>query len=163
MTIDIGVNDTFCLLQLDRECFEEGMAGIRSNLASILSALREAAGPNVPIVAMNYYDPLVVFWFDDPGYATAINDLFLGFNQTLEDVYADFDVPVADVAGAFAMADFSLDPDTALPVNVGRPCAWTWICAPSPFGPDTHANAIGYGVIAGGIPRSDVLQCRRPD
>jgi hypothetical protein len=51
------------------------MAGIRSNLASILSALREAAGLNVPIVAMNYYKPLVVFWFNDPGYATAINDL----------------------------------------------------------------------------------------
>jgi hypothetical protein len=98
---------------------------------------------------MNYYDPLVVFWFDDPGYATAINDLFLEFNQTLEDVYVDFDVPVADVAGAFATADFSLDPDTGLPVNVGRACAWTWIWRPSPFGPDTHANAIGYGVIAG--------------
>jgi lysophospholipase L1-like esterase len=148
VTIDVGANDRFCLLALDRDCFDEGMARIRRNLASILSVLREAAGPEVPIVAMNYYNPFVVFWFEDPGYAMTVNDLFLEFNATLQEVYADFDVPVADVAGAFATADFSLDPETGVPVNVERACAWTWICAPPPFGPDIHPNASGYGVIA---------------
>jgi lysophospholipase L1-like esterase len=148
VTIDIGVNDTFCLFALDRECFDAGMARIRANLTSILAALREAAGPNVPIVAMNYYGPAAIFWFEDPGYAMAVTQLFLELNTTLEEVYAQFGVPVADVEAAFAAADFSLDPDTGLPVNVERTCAWTWICEPPPLGPDVHANREGYGVIA---------------
>jgi lysophospholipase L1-like esterase len=148
VTIDIGVNDTFCLLALDRDCFEAGMARIRKNLTSILTALREAAGPSVPIVAMNYYNAAVAFWFEDPGYAMAVNQLFLEFNATLEEIYTRSGVPVADVEAAFATADFSLDPHTGLPVNVGRACAWTWICEPPPLGPDIHPNSEGYGVIA---------------
>jgi lysophospholipase L1-like esterase len=148
VTIDIGVNDTFCLLALDRECFDAGMASIRENLTSILAALRAAAGPGVPIVAMNSYGPAALVWFDDPGYAMAVNELFLEFNATLEAVYAQAGVPVADVEAAFATADFSPDPDTGLPVNVARACAWTWMCEPPPLGPDTHANREGYGVIA---------------
>jgi hypothetical protein len=53
---------------------------------------------------------------------------------------------VADVAGAFATTDTTLV--DGRPVNVTRICAWTWMCAPAPLGPDIHANRAGYAVIA---------------
>lgn len=33
-------------------------------------------------------------------------------------------------------------------MNVALICQWTWECAPPPVGPNEHANAAGYGVIA---------------
>jgi hypothetical protein len=61
-------------------------------------------------------------------------------------------VPVADVAGAFDIADFG---DTVevpgvgpVPLSVANACAWTWFCQPPPKGPDIHPNTAGYGVIA---------------
>jgi lysophospholipase L1-like esterase len=140
VTIDIGANDTFCLLALDRDCFDAGMHRIRTNLATILAQLRAAAGPTVPIVGMTYYNPFAVFWFDDPGYAQAVDDLFAEFNGVLEKTYADAGVPVADVAGAFHLGQFPLSAQLA--------CQWTWICTPPPLGPDIHPNSQGYRVIA---------------
>jgi len=35
-----------------------------------------------------------------------------------------------------------------LPKDVALICRWTWECAPPPVGPNEHANAAGYGVIA---------------
>jgi lysophospholipase L1-like esterase len=140
VTIDIGSNDTFCLLELDRGCFNAGMQRIRTNLATILAELRAAAGPTVPIVGMTYYNPFAVFWFDDPAYAQAVDDLFAEFNGVLEETYADAGVPVADVAGAFHLGEF--------PLSAHLACQWTWICAPPPLGPDIHPNSQGYGVIA---------------
>jgi hypothetical protein len=32
-------------------------------------------------------------------------------------------------------------------------CKLTWMCAPSPVGPNIHANKTGYGVIAGAFSR----------
>jgi lysophospholipase L1-like esterase len=140
VTIDIGANDTFCLLALDRECFNAGMHHIRTNLATILARLRAAAGPTVPIVGMTYYNPFAVFWFDDPAYAQTVDDLFAEFNGVLEKTYANAGVPVADVAGAFHLGEFPLAADLA--------CQWTWICTPPPLGPDIHPNGQGYAVIA---------------
>jgi len=34
------------------------------------------------------------------------------------------------------------------PHDVVLICAYTWMCAPSPVGPNIHANQLGYSVIA---------------
>jgi lysophospholipase L1-like esterase len=146
VTIDVGANDTFCLLALDRACFDAGMQRVRTNLASILAELRVAAGPAVPIVGMTYYNPFAVFWFDDPAYAQAVDDLFAEFNRALAETYADAGVPVADVAGAFHLGEFPLSAQLA--------CQWTWICTPPPLGPDIHPNSQGYRVIAAAFERA---------
>jgi lysophospholipase L1-like esterase len=97
----------------------------------------------VPIVGMNYYDPLLVYWFTNPADAATANQMVVEqFNPTLEQVYTDYSVPVADVETAFSTTDWTLV--NGIPLNVERICEWTWMC--SIF--DLHANTAGYGVIA---------------
>jgi hypothetical protein len=62
--------------------------------------------------------------------------------------HAHFKVPVADVAAEFRTDDFRVIPLVNLPVNVAAVCLLTWMCAPSPVGPNIHANTLGYRVIA---------------
>ncbi len=53
---------------------------------------------------------------------------------------------------AFSATDFAdaatLPGVGTVPLNVARICEWTWMCAPSPIGPDIHANSTGYQMIA---------------
>ena len=64
---------------------------VRENpMPAILTALREAAGPDVPIVGMNYYSPLLVQWFSDPASLpvrvaalVTFNDLLVTYGQNL--------------------------------------------------------------------------------
>ena len=102
------------------------------NLAAILFDVRTAAGPDVPIVGMTYYN--VFLPLGDPVVNARINAL----NNLLASTFAAAGVSVADVAGAFSTAE--------------RVCAWTWFCTHF----DTHPNATGYGVIADAF--LDVIQ-----
>jgi lysophospholipase L1-like esterase len=144
ITIDIGGNDVgLCVYVLDQSCLADALATVEQNLPVIVSALRMAA-PGVPIVAMNYYDPFLAFWFAGPADALTANQMVAGqLNPALAHVYAAYSIPVADVAGAFSTADFTLQP-SAVPLNVKRICDWTWMCAIG----DLHPNAAGYSVIA---------------
>jgi lysophospholipase L1-like esterase len=137
VTIDAGSGDAGDLGA------DAGLVQIQQNLPVILAALRAAAGPEVPIVGMNYYSPFIAAWFDDPDLAHAIVDVTVQFNDGLEAIYQAAGSPVADVETAFSMADFTIQPD-GLPLNVARVCQWTWMCAVG----DVHANKDGYGVIA---------------
>jgi lysophospholipase L1-like esterase len=153
VTIDIAANDFACN---DFSCVPAGVATVQANLPVILAALREAAGPDVPIVGMNLYNPFLAAWFGGPegqqfAQATTFGAI-LPINDMLGAIYGAYGAPVADVESAFSTADFttivSLPGAGDVPINVARICAWTWVCAPAPLGPDNHANAAGYGVIA---------------
>jgi lysophospholipase L1-like esterase len=139
ITIDLGANDVLG---------PSGAGPVLSNLLVILTELRAAAGPEVPIVGMNYYDAFAPqAWSEGglPGLQAQVADL-VAFNDLLEGAYAVAGDPVADVESAFAVTDFTLLDGT--PLSVLRECQWTWICTPPPLGPDIHANSAGYGVIA---------------
>ena len=144
VTLDIGGNDaSLCVYLLDQACLADATNEIDSNLPLILSALREAVGPEVPIVGMNFYNPFLVFWFGSPAAAEATNAMVVGqVNPTLERLYADASVPVADVEAAFSSTDWTLV--GGVPQNVGRICQWTWMCDAG----DIHPNTVGYGGIA---------------
>jgi lysophospholipase L1-like esterase len=149
VTIDIGGNDVlFCVAELDQTCLAEGLAAIEQNLPLILSALRVAAGADVPIVGMNYYNPFLAFWFASPAFAAVTNQMVVDqVNPALEAAYADAGSPVADVESAFATTNWA--PEGGVPLNVLRICQWTLMCT-GPFGPSSvHPNTAGYGVIAG--------------
>jgi lysophospholipase L1-like esterase len=137
VTINIGSND---LSRFDPEfnvlsCLFEGCdaqaAGIAENLTAILSELRAAAGPDVSIVGMTYYNALAPL--GDP----LLNARVAAVNGVLESTYAAATVPVADVAGAFHNDDPVLSAQLV--------CAWTWVCTLG----DAHLNTAGYGVVAG--------------
>jgi lysophospholipase L1-like esterase len=140
VTIDIGPNDLFR---------GGGVPAIGANLPVILAALREAAGPGVPILGMNFYDPrLAQSWLvTHPGDLGALAVEIanaVGFNNFIEALFAAAGDPVADVETAFRTTDTTLVGTT--PRDVVLVCAWTWICGPEQ---NIHANATGYGVIAG--------------
>jgi lysophospholipase L1-like esterase len=141
VTIDIGAEAGQC--GLDVGCLTAAFQTIRTNLATILGKLRQAAGPAVPIVGMNYYSPAVVAWFRHPALAQVIVDLTVRFNDVLEGSYQAVGSPVADVETAFSTTDFTIQPD-GLPLNVERVCQWTWQCSFA----NVHPNNQGYAVIA---------------
>jgi lysophospholipase L1-like esterase len=133
VTIDIGGNDIFS---------PDGITAVQTNLPVILTALREAAGPGVPIVGMNYYNPFVVEWFSNPASLQDHIDGIVSFNDLLEGIYAAAGDPVADVESAFSTTDTA--PVGGVPLDVLRICQWTWMCTAG----NIHPNTDGYGVIA---------------
>jgi lysophospholipase L1-like esterase len=139
VTIDIGGND---VLQPDGG----GTAAIAANLPLILAQLRDAAGADVPIVGMSYYNPLLVDWFADPASLQGHVDAVVAFNDLLESIYAAAGDPVADVESAFESTDTTLV--NGVPRDVTRLCELTWLCASPPHGPDIHPNSAGYAAIA---------------
>ena len=154
VTIDIGANDFNCAAGY---CFEQGVASIQANLPTILAALREAAGPNIPIVGMTIYNPFLANWLLGPegqAVAQASATQFMGpANGVLRGIFEAGGARVADIETAFSSNDFTTMVDLPgvgpVPINVARICMWTWVCAPAPYGPDNHPNETGYGVIAG--------------
>lgn len=153
VTIDIGANDFPCFAA---ECVPVGVSAIQTNLPAIVSALRAAAGPDVPIVGMTLYNPLLGNWLtgaDGHALAQASATQLVGpVNALVRGTYLAGGATVADVEAAFSSFDFTTTVELPgvgpIPLNVARICMWTWICAPPPLGPDNHANRDGYAVIA---------------
>ncbi len=160
VTVDIGAND---LEDCDNQanilkklsCFVNDVPGADSHLTTIMSRLRTAAGRYVAMVGMSYYLPALAQWRDGlSGQAIArlSERLEVGYNESLEHVYADYDARVANVFGAFDTGNFGGQATVPglgqVPRNVALLCRWTWECAAPPRGPNQHANTAGYGVIA---------------
>jgi lysophospholipase L1-like esterase len=152
VTIDIGANDIEPCAQagdIDQECVKKAFITVAANLPPILAALRVAAGPHVPIIGMNYYNPFLAAWLAGvPALAEESAEKLAAFNGLLGAVYRFFRMPVADVADAFRSDDFTPVPEFGgLPVNVLTICQLTFMCDPA-GGPNIHANGMGYGAIA---------------
>ena len=135
ITIDLGANDALPCFDDSpggdiEGCFFAAVANLSSNLSDVLDALQQAA-PGVPIVGMNYYNPLLVV---DPATAPLQNAL----NAALQGVYGIRGIPVADVAEAFSTG--SLEGDKFLI------CEWTWMCENNCG--NIHPNVFGYEEIA---------------
>jgi lysophospholipase L1-like esterase len=158
ITVDIGANDVDgCATggTINLTCVESGIAAIQNNLPQILGALRAAAGKHAVIAGMNLYDPFLADYLTSAtGQAVAQDSVSLdvSLNSLLQASFSDFGMPVADVQTAFSTTDFTdttqLPGVGTVPLNVARICEWTWMCAPAPLGPNIHANAAGYQVIA---------------
>jgi lysophospholipase L1-like esterase len=155
VTLDIGANDpeacsgqpSFSQLAA---CAVKGAPSAVTHLATIVSRLKAAAGPEVRIVGMNYYLPALAEWRSGlTGHAVAwtAEKLAATFNALLDRVYKKAGVKVANVFSAFQTSDFGSH-GAALPRNVTLLCQWTWECAAAPRGPNQHANQAGYRVIA---------------
>jgi lysophospholipase L1-like esterase len=164
VTLTIGGDDILHCISttgIDSQCVARGLAAVVAELPPILNALRTAAGPDVPMVGMNYNDPLLGLWrFGPQGQALAATSLSIThqLNALLQGIYGQFHVPMADVAEAFRIADSRPIPLLDVPINVFLETAWTWISLNPPLGPDVHPNAIGYGVMAGAFVKTIASQ-----
>jgi len=164
VTIDIGANDpNSCILGQPMShifgCISSRITETERNIVSIMSRLRAAAGQRVLIVGMTYYVPELGLWKrSQTGKELALltEGFAAGVNQLLVERYHRYGARVADVFGAFKSADFAGATARArarlrgsgVPANVLAVCSLTWMCAPRPRGPNEHANAAGYHVIA---------------
>jgi lysophospholipase L1-like esterase len=158
ITVDIGANDVDgCVTAgaISQECVASGIGAVERDVPQILGALRHAAGAHVLIVGMNLYDPFLADYLTGAaGQAAATESVTLAkqVNQLIGSGDKASGARTADVQGAFGTADFTgtatLPGVGPVPLNVARICAWTWMCAPSPVGPNIHASAVGYRVIA---------------
>ena len=157
ITLDIGANDIDKCIStsgINDSCVFASLVRVGGDLSFILGELRRAAGPNVPIIGMNYYDPFLAAWtLGASGQAIAIQSLEVTdlFNGVLEGVYHAFGIPVADVAGAFQINNFASGPEN-LPENVDETIALTWVKlglgTVAQIVANVHPNPDGYAAIA---------------
>ena len=153
VTIDIGSND---FPTRDIEGIAPGLESIARNLPGILADLVDAAGPGTPIVGMTMYDPFLASWLSGPDgmelARASVREGIVPINAGMTAIYRAAGLDVADVEAAFSTTDFetmvSLEGIGRVPINVARIHEWTWAASPPPLGPDPHANAKGYRVIA---------------
>ncbi len=160
VTIDIGGNDvaTCGFVLLPPSCTDPALDTLRTNLPVILDTLREAAGPHVQIIVLDYYDPFLVYWLrlgpDAPLYRlAALSSVALltgpdGVNAAIAAAAAGAEADVADIEGAFSTTAFTptlpFPEHGEVPLNVIRICQWTTMCTNLDF----HPNPEGYAVMA---------------
>jgi lysophospholipase L1-like esterase len=160
ITVEVGANDLIehCLGDaglIPRACALEIQPRLEARLRHIVDTVAAAAGSDVPIVAMTYYNPFLGVWDLVPGgheLARADQRAWTVLNESFVMAYADAGATVADVATTFRINDFE---DTVVvagegrtPENVALACRWTWFCSRR-FFTDPHPNRTGYRRIAG--------------
>jgi lysophospholipase L1-like esterase len=158
ITLDIGGDDIDgCVTNetIIRTCADDGIDAINTNVPKILSALRQAAGRNVEIAVMTYYDPFLEDYVTGSSGQTLAAESVALTKQVNDDLLSAFrgnNVQIADVATAFGtytpFATTTTYAGHTVPVAVANICQWTWMCAPTPLGPNVHANTAGYREIA---------------
>lgn len=167
VTVHLGANNLFACLAgtdpsaVDPQCVADAYADVATELTTILATLR-AASPDAVILGANYYNPFLATWISGPtGPDTArlTNQIVVGLNDVLGQVYGAAGVPVADVEAAYRTTDFSgavpLPGIGPVPVNVARICLLTGMCVapPTPF--SVHPTTVGYLPLVGaflGVP-----------
>ena len=147
ITIDLGANDALNCVEgsnIDIDCFFGTVQRLSNNLADVIGILQEVAGPNVPIVGMDYFNPLLALWFHDPTLAMQSAAIQAHLNGALLGVYTGYGIPVANISGVFMSNDFTDRDGGGIPDNVELICAWTSMCAMG----NIHPNSAGYDAIA---------------
>jgi lysophospholipase L1-like esterase len=159
ITIDIGGNDVGpCIDAADvQTCVANALTTMESNLTLILAGLRSAAGPQVPIVGMNYFNPILGDWLSpSPSDQTLVTESIAGIqllNSDLEQLYTEAGAKVADVFDAFDTSEMSTLTHSKwgmVPVAVKKACTLlNFSCQKGePEGLGDDPNAAGAVVIA---------------
>ena len=159
ITIDVGANDLLnrCLQRsglIEKSCAADLAPRLESRVTQIVDALASAAGPDVPVMAMNYYNPYLGLWGMVPGgrfLAHADQRAWVVFNEALASAYAAAGATLVDIATRFHIDDFDstvvVPGRGRIPLNVALACRWTWFCSERFFS-DPHADRTGYRRIA---------------
>ncbi|MFM6849615.1 MAG: SGNH/GDSL hydrolase family protein [Terrabacter sp.] len=143
VTLTVGGNDIFgpitnaCLGSNQATCpaaIGAAFTAFSSRYAALLAQLREAAGPDTPIVTMTYYDPLrscalgqanpaagaFADWFLEGGTLPGLGTLPLGFNDLITAISAQNGARTADTFGKLAATDLVGGTDCLHPNRSGH-------------------------------------------
>jgi hypothetical protein len=146
ITISIGGNDVEpCMSHPNAAtCFENGLPKMKANISTIVAGLRTATGPDVPIVGMNVYDPLLGDWLA-PGTGRSLAVASIAgvglLSETMGQAYRAESVPLANVEGAFHSTDITHFESSSwgrVPVAVASACTLLDILC-------HQGSLIGYG------------------
>lgn len=150
VTIDIGGNDLLRCVRgqaVDTACTTKGLGTVRRNLPVILQRLRAAAGPEVPVLVVGYYNPWLAASYLDTGEADleAAEKAFTALDTAIARAAARAGARYVSLDAAFALDDQS--PTTfggrQVPTNVAQVCALTFICTDF----DIHLTGEGAAVV----------------
>ncbi|QKE84203.1 SGNH/GDSL hydrolase family protein [Arthrobacter sp. NEB 688] len=150
VTLDIGGNDLLrcaARLEVDAACAQEGVQTVEKNLPTILERLRSAAGPDVPVLVLGYYNPWLAASYLGTGEAQL---------AAAKTAYSDLDTAIEKATkaagGRFVGLDaaFAFDDETPttfngreVPTNVAQVCTLTYICTAF----DVHLTDEGAAVV----------------
>lgn len=156
ITVSIGGNDvTACGAAPDAvACVGAAVTSIKTNLATLLRGVRDAAGPSARIVGITYPDVLLGDYLSpDPAKRTRAELSVTAFkaliNPTLKAEYEKVGgrfVDITAATGAYGplTAKTTLDPYGSIPVPVAKVCELTFYCQFQ----DIHPRTAGYTVIS---------------
>jgi lysophospholipase L1-like esterase len=152
VSIDIGGNDLLrCAtrqLTVDQACVDKGVRTVSRNLPGVLERLTTAAGKDVPVLVIGYYNPWLAAGYLGEGQdqLKAAGSAFTRLDTAIE--------KSADAAGAtYVSLDkaFALDDETptrfagrTVPRNVAQVCSLTYTCTAA----DIHLTDEGAATVA---------------
>jgi lysophospholipase L1-like esterase len=160
VTIDLGFNDLHeCLHEapVSATCVSDKIEDLNVQLTYIVGVLQAAAGPDVTFVGVGHYDPYLadaIHGISGEDFANRSKGVMGRLNETLLDIYSIGNIPMANVSSYFdapTRARVHLAGVGEVSSNVAQVCAFTWMCAKSPYGPNIHPNVLGYSAIASAI------------
>ncbi|MHB8220872.1 MAG: GDSL-type esterase/lipase family protein, partial [Acidimicrobiales bacterium] len=156
VTISIGGNTiTHCASQATPvTCVAAAMSKVKTNLATLLSGLRAAGGPALPIIGITYPDVILGAWVYPSTHphqtlARLSVTAFVDFiNPGLQATYAAAGAGFVDVTTATGVTTpltqtTTLAPYGTIPVAVAKVCQLTYYCTSGTI----HANTTGYTLI----------------
>lgn len=159
ITVSIGGNDVVPCATASNpiSCLGTAVTTIKTNVTSIASQLRAAAGPKVPIIGSTYPDVILGIYVypTNPGSTGAINlanSSIVAFkalvNPALSQSYATSlgaFVDVTKASGAYTSLKRTVHTKAygTIPVPVASVCKLTWFCAKG----DIHPMNQGYTLI----------------
>jgi lysophospholipase L1-like esterase len=152
VTVDIGGNDLLrCArggAQIDAACVSSGVKTVRKNLPAILKRLRTAAGPDVPVLVLGYYNPwLAAKALDQPVKGVdAAAKAYTGLSAAIESAATSTGTTFVGLDEAFSTNDTT--PTTingrTVPENAAKICTLTNICTAG----DIHLTDEGAATVA---------------
>jgi lysophospholipase L1-like esterase len=150
VTVSISGNDvTHCAsVAQPVPCVTTAVTTIKKNVAILLSAIRAAAGPTVPIIGTTYPDVILGLYLSKQAASRSIAELSL-INPALLALYTAVNGTFVDVTaatGAYGPLTVTTDlpPYGVIPVPVAKVCELTYFCEYQ----NIHPKTAGYTVIA---------------
>jgi lysophospholipase L1-like esterase len=156
VTIDIGGNDLLrCVrggARIDTACVTAGVGTVKKNLPTILKRLKAAAGPDVPVLVLGYYNPwLAAKALDQPVKGVdAAAKAYTALSTAIESAAKSSGTTFVGLDQAFSTNDTT--PTTingrSVPKNAAAICTLTNICTASDIHLTDEGAATGARVLA---------------